>query len=854
MFKLILRNVAARKTRLAMSALAIVLGVAFLSGVLVFSAGLSKTFDGIIQGTTPDGIVRVEGAESFTAGETGTSAATLSPAVVQKLNDLPQVAIAEGNVDGFGMYVVDSDGDLLGGTGAPTLAFNRTEAPNMDGGKILALLDGRWGQGPNEIVLDEGSAEKAGYAIGDTVKLLSPAGQVERNATLVGTAEFNQGGTAGATLIIFDTPGAQEIFLDGKDAFTTIGLTAAEGVSQAELVDAAQAVLPDGFEAVKGDVVVKESQDSTAEFLDVIKTFLLVFALIAVIVGAFIIVNTFSILVAQRTRESALLRALGASRRQVTSAILAEAFVMAVFASTVGIGLGWALARGLAAMFRSFGLDIEGTFLTLSSGTIITSYAVGVLVTLVAALMPARRAGKVSPVAAMRADDVPTKGTLRRRTVIGSAVLLLAAAAAAAGLADVGGLPAAAWVGVGAFGSLLTVAVLSPVIGYPVLRACRAVFGRLFGTAGRLAGENAMRDPRRTGATASALMIGLALVSTIAVMAGSLQASIDQVVDDEFAPDFIAQSVIFAPFSTSIGDQMKTVPGVEKVSRQQMLSTKIDAQEGATTDTEMIGAADADFDDVAQLKAADGSVDFGAGKAIVTQERADEEGWKVGDTLVFSFPAGKKIPLQIGGIIAESVMAFEVNVPIEIVEKAGIQRQDNSLNITLASGADPGTVKTALDEVTKPIPLVEVNDKEGFAETIRGQVNQLLYMIYGLLALAIIIAVIGIVNTLGLSVLERTREIGLLRSIGMTRRQLRRTITLESVAIAVLGAVLGMVLGLIYGTLLQRVLEDDLQVLAIPLGQLGVFGAIAVIVGVLAAVIPAARASKLNVLTAISTE
>ncbi|MCX6396691.1 MAG: FtsX-like permease family protein [Propionibacteriales bacterium] len=850
MFKLILRNIGARKMRLAMSALAIVLGVAFLSGVLVFSNGLSKTFDGIIQGTTPDGVVRVEGADSFSAGGAGTSAATLPPSVIAKLNALPEVEIAEGNVDGYGMYVVDSDGDLLGGTGAPTLAFNRTDAPNMDGGKILALLDGRWGQGADEIVLDEGSAEKAGYRIGDTVKLLSPAGQVERSATLVGTAEFNQGGTAGATLIIFDTPGAQEVFLGGRDAFTTVGLTAADGVSQAALVAAAQTVLPDGFEAVTGDAVVKESQDSTAAFLDVIKTFLLVFALIAVIVGAFIIVNTFSILVAQRTRESALLRALGASRRQVTRSILAEAFVMAVLATTVGIALGWALARGLAAMFGSVGLDIEGTFLTLSTSTILTSYAVGVLVTLVAALMPARRAGKVSPIAAMRADDVPTKGSLRRRTVIGSAVLVIAATAAVAGLADVGGLPAAAWIGVGAFTSLLTVAVLSPVIGLPVLLVCRSIFGRLFGPSGRLAGENAMRDPRRTGATASALMIGLALVSTIAVMAGSMKASIDKVVDDEFAPDFIAQSVTFAPFSTTVGDQMTKVPGVQTVSRQQMLSVKIDDE----TDSELIGASDANFDDVSRLKAAAGSVDFGAGKAVVTQERADKEGWKVGDVLTFSFPAGKKITLPVGGIITESVVAFEVNVPIEVVAEAGIQRQDNFLSITLTDGADPGTVQTALDAVTKPIPLVEVNDKEGFAESVRGQVNQLLYMIYGLLALAIIIAVIGIVNTLGLSVLERTREIGLLRAIGMNRRQLRRTITLESVAIAVLGAVLGMALGLIYGVLLQRVLEEDLRVLFIPFGQLAVFGVIAVVVGVLAAVIPAARASRLNVLDAISTE
>lgn len=848
MFKLILRNVGARKMRLAMSALAIVLGVAFLSGVLVFSNGLSKTFDGIIQGTTPDGMVRVEGAESFTAGEAGVSSATVGPGVVRKLEDLPEVARADGNVDGFGMYVIDKDGDLLGGTGAPTLSFNETDTPNMDGNNTLTLLDGRWGQGAGEIVLDEGSAEKAGYVIGDTVKLLTPAGQLERTATLVGTAEFNGGGTAGATLIIFDTAGAQEVFLGGRDAFTTISLTAADGVSQKELAAAAQKVLPAGFEAVTGDKVVDESQDAMAQFLDVIKTFLLVFALIAVIVGAFIIVNTFSILVAQRSRESALLRALGASRRQVTGAVLAEAFVMALFASTVGIGLGWALARGLAAMFRSFGLDIASTFLTLTAPTLITSYTVGILVTMVAALLPARRAGKVAPVAAMREDSVPAKGSLRRRTTIGSVVLLLSAAAAVAGLAGVGGMPAAAWIGVGAFVSLLTVAVLSPVIGQPVLVACRSVFGRLFGTAGRLAGENAMRDPRRTGATASALMIGLALVSTIAVMAGSMKSSIDSVVDEEFAPDFIAQSIIFAPFSTAIGDEMAKVPGVATVSRQQMLETKIGK------DNETISAADADFDDVNELKAKSGSVDFGAGKAVVNEKKAEDEGWKVGDTLELAFPAGKKISIEIGGIAEESVLIFGLNVPLEVVQQAGIQRQDNALSITLDDGAEPGAVKKELDKVAKPIPLVDVNDKEGFAETIRGQVNQLLYMIYGLLALAIIIAIIGIVNTLGLSVLERTREIGLLRSIGMTRRQLRRTITLESVAIALLGAVLGMVLGLIYGVLLQRVLKEDLTVLSIPLGQLLVFGVIAVIVGVLAAVIPAVRASRLNVLTAISSE
>lgn len=848
MLKLVLRNILARKMRLAMSALAIVLGVAFLSGVLVFSNGLNKTFDGIIQGTTPDALVRVEGMESFTAGEAGVSSATVTPKVVAALNALPEVDRADGSVDGFGMYVVDADGKLLGGTGAPTLSFNRTDAPNMDGEEILKLTGGRWGQGASEIVLDEGSADKAGYRIGDTVTLLAPAGDLERTATLVGTAEFNQGGTAGSTLIIFDTKGAQAVFLGGRNVFTSISLSAADGVSQQKLTTAANTVLPAAFEAVPGDQVVEESEDAMAVFLDVINTFLLVFALIAVVVGAFIIANTFSILVAQRMRESALLRALGASRAQITASVLAEAFAMALFASAVGIGLGWALARGLAAMFGVIGLEISSAFLTLSTSAVIASFAVGITVTMISALLPARRAGKVAPVAAMRTDANPARGSLRRRGVIGSAMLAVATVAAVLGLTSAPALPAAAWVGIGAFIALLTVAALSPILGWPVLAGCRILFGKLFGPAGRLAGENALRDPRRTGATASALMIGLALVSAIAVMAASLNSSIDDLVDEQFTPDFIAQSVTFAPFSTQVGDRMVAVDGVAAVGRQQVLSTSVNDE------NETIAAVDDAYNSISDFAVVDGSTTLADKTAVVTVETAEDNDWQVGDTFTLGFPGGRSITVQVGGIIEENEMTFGITVPLSVVEAVGITRQDNVVTVRIGDGADAAVVKEALEKTVESAPLVSVFDKAGFADTIRGQVNQLLYMIYGLLALAIIIAVIGIVNTLGLSVLERTREIGLLRAIGMSRAQLRRTITLESVTIAILGATLGMALGLVFGVLLQRVLEDNLTSLAVPLSQLVVFAMISVFVGVLAAVIPAIRASRLNVLGAISTE
>lgn len=846
MLKLTLRNLLARKVRLVMSGLAIVLGVAFLSGVLVFSNGLSSTFDSIIYSSTPAGVVRAEQTASFEAGPQQTTQ-TLSPEVVDELAELPEVARADGDVVGIGMSLLASDGTLVGGTGAPTLAFNHTEAPNMAGEPPMLLSSGRWPTAPDEIVLDDAAADNGDYELGDEVKLLAPFGESERTATLVGTAEFNGGGTAGATLLVFSTEGAQDLFLDGEDAFHQVSLTAADGVSQEQLAEAADAVAPDGFEAVTGDQVAEESQDAIGQFLDVISTFLLVFAIIAVIVGGFIIVNTFTILVAQRSRELALLRALGASRRQVTRSVLLEAAVMSVVAATVGIGLGWLLARGLAALFRAVGLDIASDALTLDAGSVIVSYVVGVGVTLVAAFLPARRAGKVAPVAAMRADAAPVRDSLRRRTIIGGLLIAVGIGFAVIGLTGGPGLDSL-WIGVAAAIWILTAAAISSVIGRPVLVLCRGLFGRLFGTTGRLAGENALRDPRRTGATASALMIGLALVSTIGVLATSLNASVDDVVDEEFTSDFLVQSTNFLPFSTSVGDDLEAVDGVAVVSRQQWTAAQSDDS------TVFVSGNDAAFDDIYELDMVEGGQQLQGEQALVTTGFADDHDLQVGSPLTLTFLAGKSLDLEVAGIFEGSETTGEVSIPLDLLADAGVPRQDTSLSIMLEPGADAVAVGEALDEAAEATPIVAVYDKQEFAESIRDQINQLLYMIYGLLALAIVIAVIGIVNTLGLSVIERTREIGLLRAIGMSRKRLRRMITLESVAIAVLGAVLGMVIGVLIGVLLRQALKDDLTSLGLPLGQLFVFLVIAVVVGVLAAILPAIRASRLNVLQAIATE
>ena len=848
MFKLVWRNLLARKVRLVMSGLAIVLGVAFLSGVLVFSNGLSSTFDSIIKGSTPDATVQAKGLDSFdTTG--GIATASITPAVIAKLAALPEVADAHGTVDGAGMNLLDDHGDLVGGTGAPTLAFNHTGGLNMAGEPMLELTTGTW-PGANEIVLDSGAAKRAGYHVGDTVSLLPPNSTDQLKVRLAGTAEFNGGSTAGSTLLIFDTATAQRIFLGGRDVYTSASLTAADGVSQKDLAAAAQKVLPADFEAVTGDDVVSQSKDAIGQFLDVISVFLLVFALIAVVVGAFIIVNTFTILVAQRTRELALLRALGATRRQVTRSVLAEALAMAVIASTIGIALGWALARGLAAVFRAAGLDIASRVLTLDARSVTISYAVGIVVTMVAAYLPSRRAGRVAPVTAMRGDLARPAAPLRPRVLVGAILFALGAALVIAGFAGAPG-SKAAWVGAAALIWVLTLAATSSVVGRPMLVLCRSLFARLFGTSGRLAGENALRDPRRTGATASALMIGLALVSTIGVLAASMNRTIDDIVDEQFTSDFLVQSTTFMPFSTTIGDQVAKVPGVATVSRQQLVSGTI---EGTGGDTGTLMGIDKDFTSIFTLPMTAGTDRITGDEAIIDTDVAKQRHWHVGSTFTVTFPAGHALHLRVAGITDPVEVTGSISVPLDLLAQTGLERQDNQLNVMMQPGADSAAVLSDLKKVTDRAKIVEVFDKASFADQIRGQVNQLLYMIYGLLALAIVIAIIGIVNTLGLSVIERTREIGLLRAIGMSRTRLRRMITLESVAIAVLGAVMGMAIGLVIGVLLRQALADQLTSLGLPIGQLVLFLVIAVVVGVLAALLPAIRAARLNVLAAITTE
>jgi putative ABC transport system permease protein len=848
LFKVTLRNLLARKVRLILSASAIVIGVAFVAGTLVFTDTMGRSFDDIVEGGTSDVTVRPDSRGDWSDMSSLIDARTIPAAVLTKLESVDGVARADGSVESQSMFLVGEDGKLVGGTGAPTLSFNYNDAPSMTGEPAVTISKGRAPEGPGEVAIDSATLEKAGYQVGDTVELVSSGDQPRMQAKLVGVAEFGGGGLAGATLLLFETHAAQEMFMGGRNVYSAIALTAEDGVSQKELADRAQEVLPKGAEAVTGAKVAKETQDAVGQVLDFLNIFLLVFAAIALVVGTFLIINTFSILVAQRSRELALLRALGASRRQVNRSVLMEAAIVGLAGSTLGLLGGWGLAVALKALFAQFGLDLSATPLVFSLRTVLVAYAVGIVVTLVAAYLPARRASRIAPVAAMRDDVALPEASIRRRMIVGAVLGVIGIGLMVAGLAGSGG-TGAALVGIGIFGILIAVALMSPVLGRPVLHALGTAYRRMFGTVGNLATENALRNPRRTAATASALMIGLTLVSTMSVIGASVNASIEKGVDEQFTVDYLLTNPVGTPFSTRIAEQAAELPEIGEVAPTQWLPAQVDGENRFLNATD-IGRTVSMF----ELKDVEGTLDAGDGEMLLSKDGSKQFDAGVGDTVALTFPTGEQ-KVKVVGIYANSQAVANALVPLSLVTSAGLPRFDNSVAVDAAKGASAAEASTELHKLVEDIPTVTVQSKQEFSEAQRANVNQLLYLIYGLLGLAIVIAVLGIVNTLALSVIERTREVGLLRAVGLSRRQLRQMVRLEAIAIAVLGAVLGVVMGICFGVVLQQSIRDQgVTELAVPLGRLLLFVAIAAVVGVLAAVFPARRAARLNVLRAITTE
>ncbi|WP_420120021.1 ABC transporter permease [Nakamurella sp.] len=841
MLTVTLKGLLAHKLRLAMSAFAIVLGVAFVAGTFMFTDTLNRSFTELFRQTAPDVTVRPAGAAD-TGGFTGADARSVPAELAAALADVPGVARVDGTVLNQSTYLIGRDGKIVGsGGGAPGIGTTFTGGPAADGSPIVTLTSGNPPAADDQFVVDDKSFAAAGFALGDEITLVTTGTEPTVRGTLVGTARFGRtGNTIGATLVLMDPATAQRLYLGGADAYTDIAVTGDGSVDNAALAAAVGAALPAGYEALDDARIAAENQSDLAEGLSFITTFLLVFAAVALVVGTFLILNTFSIVVAQRTRELALLRALGASRRQVTRSVLTEALVVGVVGSTVGLALGLGLAVGLKALFGAIGLDLSSAGLVFQWRTVVVAYAVGVLITLLAAYLPARRAAQVPPVAALRDDVAMPESSLRRRLIAGAVIGAAGAALMVRSLAFDGGL---AELGAGVLGVFVGVALISPVIGRPLVALIAWPFPRLFGPVGRLARENARRNPRRTSATASALMIGLALVSAMAVIGQSAKASVDALVASDLRADYVVSNAVGAPFSAAIGQRIAALPGVAEVVPVRYGTAEIDG-----SDAFLVAADPTGLGRMTSLVVTDGRLDGGG--LVAARDRADASGWRVGDTVAVTLPSGV-VDLPLTGIVEPNQLAGSLIVPPAVLDH--LEPVDSTVYVAAAPGADSGAVTAGIDAVIAELPTVTAKDQNEFAAEQRAPVDQLLAVIYALLGLAVIIAVLGIVNTLALSVIERTREVGLLRAIGLGRRQLRTMVRLESVAIAVLGAVLGVGLGLVFGVSIQRATADDgIRVLSVPVGQLVVFVLLSAVIGVLAAVWPARRAARMDVLRAIT--
>ncbi|MCW2817066.1 MAG: transporter permease [Nocardioides sp.] len=838
MLRVTLRGLQGHVLRLLLTAAAVMLGVSFVTGTFVLRDSIDGALHGLIAGASAGQDVSVRGVEV----ETDDVSDGLRPGVplglVETVAAVDGVARVSPDLAGTGV-IAGSDGRPVRNSGAPGLAF----AFAVDD-PAFTLVDGRGPGAPDEVAVESATLAKSGLAVGDTTRAVIGG----RTGSVTITGEVSFGTLFGATAVLVDDDTARELFApDGT--VTSLTVTAKDGVDQQQLQVAVSAVLPASAEAVTGEAVQAESEDAVQEGLGFFTTFLLVFAAVALFVGGFIIINTFAMLVGQRARELALLRALGASRGQVLRAVLGEAVIVGIVGSLLGMGLGVLVAWGALAGIRGL-LDVDlGNDLPVSASTLGISMLVGVAVTVVAAVLPARRAARTAPVAAMRGDQPGRAGSVRRRGLIGAAMLVCGAV----GLLLTVTRDEVAWAGAGgaAFVATLGVLVIAPWAATPVVRAVCAPFVAAVGVVGRLARQNTLRVPRRTAATASALMVGLALVAGISVLADSVRASVTEGVSEELTADF-ALSGGLSPVPATLAPIVRDLDGVDAVAAISQVPIRIDGFSSAAT-----AATAADVADTFDVDMAAGALADLAGNGVMVDEStAAEQGWSVGDEVSATLGVLTGEELVITGIYEDN-QGFSLHVLVDraLYEQAvpAAQRSDQQVFVRAETSADLAALRTALETAVAPYLVVEVQNAEQFADAQGSSIDLVVNLLYVLLLFSVVIAVLGIINTLALSVLERTREIGLLRAVGLGRRQLGAMITIEAVATAVFGAVLGTVLGVGLGVALRYGLRaEGLTDLGIPWSLIVMMLGASVLVGIIAAVAPAVRASRLHVLQAIT--
>jgi putative ABC transport system permease protein len=843
MWRVTVKGLMAHKLRLALTALAIVLGVTFISGTLVLTDTLHDTFNALFGRIYQNVDFEVRGVAAFSSNSAGGGAVrkAIPQDIVNSVRQVPGVAYAEGTVTGYAQFVAP-DGKAISTGGAPTLGLS------FDPNGKLSSLHLSAGTAPNsahQVVMDAGTANKYHFSVGDHVRVLLVG--PPQTFTITGIAKFGTADNlAGATLAAFDLPTAQRLFGDvGK--YDAIDVLATPGADKASVQRAIAHTLPKGVEVVTGQTVASEQTSDINQALSFFSTALLVFAFISLFVGGFTIFNTFSIIVGQRTRELALLRIVGASRRQVFRSVLTEAGIVGIVSSLIGLGLGVLAALGLEALLKAFGIDLPSGPLAFETHTVIAALVVGVGVTLVSAIGPARRAVRIPPVAAL-ADFRSEEGeSSRRRIVIGSVIGVIGVVLLAFGLT----VPAIQLVGLGAVAVFLGIGMLAPIVARPMSSFLGRPLARMLGISGVLGRENSMRSPRRTAQTSSALMVGLALVSTIAVFGASLSKSATSSVDNAISADYIITTSGNGQggISASVATTAARIPGVTATST--VYGGEFEIRHAVATLT-AISTRQLSETVILSMDKGLGEQALSAGELLIDSNTATTKHLSVGSVVPVKFAETGESKMRVGGI-------FQPNALLgNYVVGDGFFLSHFSTSLPLAvllQTNDSGAAAKAVTGGLKAYPNLKIQTRAEFEKSQQAMVNQLLGLVYALLALAVLIALIGIVNTLMLSVFERTHEIGLLRAVGMKRRQVRAMIRSESVILSLFGAIIGVVIGTALGTAFAASLKQQgITDIVIPVASLVVFLILSALLGLGAATWPARRAAKLDVLAAIATD
>jgi putative ABC transport system permease protein len=832
-----IKGLLAHKLRLALTALAIVLGVTFISGTFVLTDTLHNTFSNLF-GTVYSKIdFQVRGVAQLGSGANATRN-ELPESLLATVRGVPGVAAAEGEASGYAQFIAP-DGKAIANGSAPNLSVTFDPDPQLSS---LHLIAGGPPTTSDDVVMDAATAQKYGFTVGQRVRILSAL--PTRTFTITGIAEFGDASNlAGATLAAFTLPTAQAI-AQVPGQLDDINVLAAPGADKAAVQRAIAKVLPAGVEVVTGQTLVSENTTAVSQDLSFFDTALLVFAFISLFVGGFTIFNTFSIIVGQRTRELALLRIVGASRRQVFRSVLAEAALVGLVSSLIGLGLGVLAALGLRALVGGFGVSLPPGSLVFEPRTVLVGLLVGVGVTVVAAIGPARGAVRIPPVAALDDRQSGPTTSLRRRFIGGTALALVGVVLLAFGLAK----PAIALVGIGAVAIFVGTATLAPAIASPLSSVIGRPLARVLGEPGKLGRENSMRSPRRTAQTASALMVGLALVAAMSVFGASVSRSTTSSVDQAVSADLIVTPNGSGELSNSAASLASSVPGVTATTT--IYGGQFEFQ---NTLSKLVAVSTNNLASTVILRMTSGTpAALARGEMLIDSTTAQNKHLAVGDTVPARFALTGPTTLRIGGIYEANALIgsyvvssafFSSHYPVQ--PPAGLLLRTNGST----------AVDNAVTNALAPYPNVQVQTRAQYEQAQVSAINQILGLVYALLALAVLIALIGIVNTLMLSVFERTREIGLLRAVGMRRRQVRTMIRSEAVILAIFGAIIGIIVGTGMGVALVSSLKNQgITDTVIPVSSLVIFLVLAALLGLVAAGWPARRAAKLDVLAAIAAQ